>query len=299
MTLDRLALARGTLDRAARLRTQPDVLDRMWADPATRVLRLGDGRAPVRDRNGRTALDLVAPADAPADGLRALLGVDAAGTAYVAVDAQPQDGWATLRQVGAVLDDRDAGLLTVSVALLGWHATHQRCPRCGTPTEPIEAGWSRRCPRDGTGHYPRTDPAVIMAVVDDEDRLLLGHQPSWPERRYSTLAGFVEPGESLEAAVRREVAEEVGVVVGDVEYLGSQPWPFPASLMLGFTARAVDPTLRIDGVEISDARWFTRRELDEATRSGEIVVPPGISIARRLVEHWYGGSLDDAQEAWR
>jgi NAD+ diphosphatase len=299
MVLDRLALSRATIDRAAHVRTEPGLVERLWADPTTRVLRVGDGRAPVLRLDGGTRLHLVSPSQAPGDALRVLLGVDADGTAYVAVEDTPEEGWATLRQVGAVLDDRDAGLLTESVAVLGWHATHRRCPRCGTPTEPVEAGWSRLCPGDGTGHYPRTDPAVIMSVLDDDDRLLLGHQPSWPERRYSTLAGFVEPGESLEAAVRREVAEEVGVVVGDVQYLGSQPWPFPASLMLGFTARALDPTLRIDGVEIADARWFAREELAAAARSGEILLPPGISIARRLVEHWYGGELPDVQQAWR
>jgi NAD+ diphosphatase len=189
--------------------------------------------------------------------------------------------------------------MTESVAVLGWHATHTHCPRCGTPTEPVEAGWSRRCPADGSGHYPRTDPAVIMSVVDADDRLLLGHNPAWPDGRYSTLAGFVEPGESLEAAVRREVAEEVGVVVGEVEYLGSQPWPFPASLMLGFAARAVDPTISTDDVEITDARWFTREELRSAAAAGDVLLPSGVSIARRLVEHWYGGELPGAREAWR
>jgi NAD+ diphosphatase len=129
--------------------------------------------------------------------------------------------------------------------------------------------------------------------------LLLGHNPAWPERRFSTLAGFVEPGESLESAVRREVAEEVGVPVGDVDYLGSQPWPFPASLMLGFTARALDAQVKADGVEITDARWFTRDELTRSVSSGEVLLPPGVSIARRLIEHWYGAELTDAIEAWR
>jgi NAD+ diphosphatase len=144
---------------------------------------------------------------------------------------------------------------------------------------------------DGSEHYPRTDPAVIMAVVDADDRLLLGRQASWPEGRFSTLAGFVEPGESLESAVRREVAEEVGIAVGAVRYLGSQPWPFPSSLMLGFTARAESTTVvRGDG-EIAEARWYTRPELLADIRSGHFHVGPSISISRRLIEHWYGGEL--------
>ncbi|MFZ5869874.1 MAG: NAD(+) diphosphatase [Actinomycetota bacterium] len=285
MPLQRLALGRATVDRAAHLRTDPSLLDRVWAAPSTRVLRVGRGRTPVVDGAKGPALALVPPSQVPAGEVRVFLGEGPDGTAYVAVPAEPQESW--------------LGLLTEAVALLGWHATHPHCPRCGAPTEPVEAGWSRRCPADGSGHYPRTDPAVIMTVVDDDDRLLLGHNPAWPQRRYSTLAGFVEPGESLESAVRREVLEEVGVVVGDVEYLGSQPWPFPASLMLGFTARAVDPTVRTDGVEITDARWFTREQLAAAVTSGEVVLPGGISIARRLVEHWYGAELVDGTESWR
>lgn len=299
MTLPGLVLGRFTTDRAGHLRADPELLDRLWRAPSTRVLRVGEGRVPVVDEDGRPRLHLVPPAEAPGNGLRVFLGAAPDGTGYVAVATPAEDGWLGLRQLGAVLDDTDAGLMTESVAILGWHATHTHCPRCGTPTEPVESGWSRRCPRDGTGHYPRTDPAVIMAITDESDRLLLGHNPAWPPRRYSTLAGFVEPGESLEAAVRREVLEEVGVVVGDVSYLGSQPWPFPASLMLGFTGRATHPTLRADGVEITDARWLTREQLAQASSSGQIQLPSGISIARRLIEHWYGGRVPGDDDPWR
>jgi NAD+ diphosphatase len=155
------------------------------------------------------------------------------------------------------------------------------------------AGHTRRCVNDDSEHYPRTDPAVIMLVVDDDDRLLLGRQVSWPERRFSTLAGFVEPGESLEAAVRREVHEEAGITVDAVTYLGSQPWPFPSSLMLGFTAHARDTAVdRRDG-EIAETRWYTREGMLADIASGELLVSPSISISRRLIEHWYGGSLPE------
>lgn len=195
------------------------------------------------------------------------------------------------RTRGHLLDDRDAGLASTAVGLAAWHPRHPRCPRCGAPTVPVLGGWVRRCTVDGSDHYPRTDPAVIMAVTDDEDRLLLGHAPQWPERRFSTLAGYVEPGESLEAAVRREVGEEVGIEIGDVTYQGSQPWPFPASLMLAFTARARSTTVRVDGVELTEARWFTRTELAEAVRSGAVLLPTHTSVARALIHDWFGGPV--------
>ena len=312
MALAPLQLSRSAVDRRADERTEPGVLARAWADEATRVLRWADGLTPVVAGDGPPRLDLVPPsavaaalpASGPGAGPVVLLGRDGDGVLHLAAEVDPPDGgaaaagWQDLRALGTVLDDRDAGLLTEATAVLRWHLVHPRCPRCGAPTEVVAAGWVRRCPADGSDHFPRTDPAVIMAVVDDDDRMLLGHNPAWPAGRYSTLAGFVEPGESLEAAVRREVLEEVGVVVGEVTYLGNQPWPFPASLMLGFTARAVDTAVRTDDVEINDARWFTREQLRAAAAAGEVVLPGGISIAARLVEHWYGGPLP-ASGDWR
>ena len=194
--------------------------------------------------------------------------------------------WEDLRSVGAALPDLDAGLLTTGVALAHWHDRHPRCPLCGTPTEIVRAGWTRRCPADGSEHFPRTDPAVIMLVHDGGDRCVLGRQASWPPGRYSILAGFVEPGESLEGAVIREVDEEVGLAVTDVTYSGSQPWPFPASLMLGYTARVTgteDLVLR-DG-ELAEARWVTKEEI----RRGDVVaLPPPVSIAYRIIADWLG-----------
>jgi NAD+ diphosphatase len=195
-------------------------------------------------------------------------------------------------------DVRLAGLLTQALALSNWHAAHTHCPRCGSPTRVAQSGYVRVCEADGSEHYPRTDPAVIMTVVDDDERLLLGRQAAWPVGRFSTLAGFVEPGEELEAAVRREVHEECGIVVDDVRYVASQPWPFPASLMCGFTGHAATTDVHVDGVEISEARWFTRASLREALASGEVLAPNRLSIARFLIEDWYGGSLGDLG-SWR
>jgi NAD+ diphosphatase len=193
------------------------------------------------------------------------------------------DRWADLREVGASLDDRDAGLLTTAVALARWHDRHPRCPLCGSPTEIARAGWVRVCPVDSSEHFPRTDPAVIMLIHDGGDRCVLGRQASWPPGRFSILAGFVEPGESAEAAVAREVEEEVGLAITDVTYAGSQPWPFPSSLMLGYTARAVgDLTIVRHDDELAEARWLTRADL----RSGAVRLPPPVSIAHRIITDW-------------
>ncbi|WP_329241455.1 NAD(+) diphosphatase [Actinoallomurus sp. NBC_01490] len=290
-TLGWLALSRGALDRVGERRRDDAWLAETWANPRTRVIVVEGGKALVRPE---PALVFVPPEQAP-EGERYLLGVDGEETAYFAVSAplpaiegtEP----AGLRAVGARLDDRDAGLLTQAVALQNWHETHTHCPRCGAVTTPASAGHIRVCTVDGSEHFPRTDPAVIMLVHDDE-RMLLASSHKWPARRMSILAGFVEPGESLEQAVAREVREEVGVAVHDCRYLGSQPWPLPRSLMLGFFARAYDgQDLRVDGEEIKSARWFTREELRAATESGELGLPGRISIARQLIERWYGGEL--------
>jgi NAD+ diphosphatase len=210
--LDHLALARGTVDRVTRRRTDKDWIDAAWKDPRTRVLVVHDGHALVHDQQ---ELVFVAPQEAPA-GTRFLLGEDTDGTVYFGVSAplgpvSPGVRATSLREVGALLSDRDAGLLTHAVALANWHDTHLRCPLDGTPTVPDAAGHSAVCPKDGSEHFPRTDPAVIMLVTDPEDRCLLARNAAWPTRRVSILAGFVEPGESAEQAVIREVAEETGI----------------------------------------------------------------------------------------
>ena len=199
--------------------------------------------------------------------------------------------WAGFREAGAGLDTVEAALLIEATAIANWHEGHVRCPRCGAPTDVVHSGWVRRCPQDGSEHFPRTDPAIIVTVVGPDGRVLLGTGAQMRSTMYSTLAGFVEPGESLEQAVVREIAEEVGVRVTDCQYLGSQPWPFPASLMLGFTARTEDVAAEPDGTEVVRARWFERDELQAAVLSGEITLPSRLSIARALIEHWFGGRI--------
>lgn len=321
---DDLPLSRAGVDRAALLRTQDGFLAACIADDASRVLLVCDGEVVTGADRGVALLAPSTVAGLLPTGEQEwlLLGRDDDGTVYlarrvaarravprvgeasdvlvhaaggaagVAAPALP-DGlaWSALRDIGAELPAPQAGLATTAVALDAWHARHPRCPRCGSATRVAQSGWSRVCVVDDSEHYPRTDPAVIMAVVDADDRILLGHAAHWAAGRWSTLAGFVEAGESLEHAVRREVAEETGVVVGDVSYRGSQPWPFPASLMIGFHARAQSTDVHVDGVELTDARWFSRDELAAAVGSGEVIPPGRASIARALVEEWFGGPL--------
>jgi len=199
-----------------------------------------------------------------------------------------------LRDIGDRLHDRDAGLATSAVALTEWHQRNPRCPHCGEATEIIDGGWVRRCSTEDSLHYPRTDAAVIMAVTDEEDRILLGHAAHWPTGRFSTLAGYVEPGEPLEEAVVREVAEETSIVVGEATYRGSQPWPFPCSLMMGFRAQVRPGTgteVRVDGEELTEARFFTREQLLAQVQDGRVRLPMRSSIARALIEEWYGGPI--------
>jgi NAD+ diphosphatase len=273
------ALSRAAIDRAAHRRK-----DDAWLASARetgRLLVVDDEHRATAGEDGLLLVDASSH-----DGELFFLGVDEDATAYFGAVGQPPRALgarpAGLREVGALLSDRDAGLLVALVSLVNWHATHQRCPRCGEPTEPRQGGWVRRCDADGSEHFPRTDPAIIVLIHDGGDRCLLGRQPTWPPGRYSTLAGFVEPGESLEQAVAREVREESGVVVEDIVYRGSQPWPFPSSLMLGFEARATGGELGVGDDELEDVQWFTRAEL----RSGRPMLPPPASIAHWLITHW-------------
>jgi NAD+ diphosphatase len=299
-----LALSRSTVDRATDRRGDTAWLAEAWADPRAKVLVVQDGQALVTTRDGQLELVFVSPAEAP-EGTRFFLGVDADGVAYFgvsgAVEGEPVDRSDSaaakpmaLRQAGALLSDRDAGLMVHAVALAYWHDTHTHCPRCGTPTVPAPAGHLTTCPKDGTEHFPRLDPAVIMLVIDPDDRLMLARNALWPRGRMSVVAGFVEPGESAEHAVAREVYEETSIVVSQVCYLGSQPWPMPRSLMLGYEAKAAGgQRITVDEEEIGEARWFSRADLRAAIEEGELGIAPSSSIARRLIEYWYGGELPD------
>jgi NAD+ diphosphatase len=288
---DELALSRHAHDRLGNQRVDDAWIAARWEEATTRVMLLHRNTVAVDDGGERPVY--VAPQEAP-DGDRILLGWEGGTTYFAMLLPEPPEGlrMAGLREIGAVLEDRDAGLVTHAVALANWHRVHRHCPRCAGTLRSEQGGHIRRCEVCGRQQFPRTDPAVIMLVTDGHERCLLAHNAATHrERGYSTLAGFVEPGESLEQAVRREIGEEVGIDVGRVTYQGSQPWPLPASLMVGFFAEAETTAISVDGEEISDARWFTRDQLLAATQSGEVLLPGHISIARRLIERWYGGTL--------
>ncbi len=215
-----------------------------------------------------------------------LLGVGERGPVFAAEGDASRLSLLSLREAAASLPQADGGLAAYAAALLNWHRRHRFCANCGAPTEIREAGHVRGCPSCGAEHHPRTDPVVIMLVLRG-DEVLLGRQASWPPGRYSALAGFVEPGESLEEAVAREVLEESGVLVGPPRYVSSQPWPFPASLMLGFVAPWAGGEPHIGDQELEDVRWFAREEVEAALAGrGPLRLPPPLAIARRLVDGW-------------
>jgi NAD+ diphosphatase len=286
------AFARAAHDRLGLQRTDDEWLARQWSQEQPCVV-VTDGSSVLLDGD---RLALLIPKEAP-DGERIVLGslLDGEGPVHLAVlvDAIGPDapGRTDTRSAAIRLVAPHAGLMVHAAGLAQWHRTHPRCARCGSPTEAADAGHVRRCPVCGASHFPRTDPAVIMLVTDGAGRALLGRQPSWPEGRFSTLAGFVEPGESLEDAVRREVMEEVGVSVGDVRYAASQAWPFPASMMVGFFARASSTDIVVDAHEIAEARWVTREELGELAAASAMRMPSRLSISRWLIETWYEDEL--------
>ena len=213
--------------------------------------------------------------------------------------------FAALREFGAQLDKKQIGLAVQAQGLANWHEKHPRCSICGSPTLVTSAGAIRKCPQDNSEHYPRTDSAIIVLVKDKSDRILLGRQSVWPQNRFSTFAGFVEPGESFENCVIREVKEEAGVIVSQLKYLGSQPWPFPSSLMVAFEAITNAPeTAKPDGVEIEQLRWFNRSQIAADIADKKLLLPPKISVARAMIENWYCSAGLDAKdlgtgESWR
>jgi NAD+ diphosphatase len=209
----------------------------------------------------------------------------------------------SLRAIGSFLSPRDIGLAVHAQGLANWHSKHPRCSLCGGPTVVVLAGAVRRCPADQSEHYPRTDGAIIVLIKDDKDQVLLGRQKVWPKHRFSTFAGFVEPGESFEHCVIREVREEAGVELTKINYLGSQPWPFPASLMIAFEAVTNTPELaRADGDEIEEIRWFSREDMKAAIADKSLILPLEISVARQMINAWYGDGAEKdlvGAESWR
>jgi NAD+ diphosphatase len=293
------ALSRSTVDRASDLRTDEEGLREAWA-AGGRLLALDASlAAPVTGDEDAPRL-VWQPTDGqprPADAV--LLGREEgvsywtldtgepspAGSGFfdAATDAHRQ----TLLQVGQRLSAAESGMFTHAVAILTWHRNHTHCPRCGAPTEMAQVGAVRICTNDGSEHFPRIDPSMIVLVRSpDGERAVLGRGAQWPGKFYSCLAGFVEPGESAERCVEREVLEEVGLVVRDVQYQASQPWPFPSSLMLGFSAVADVAELHPQPGELADAVWFTRDEVRAAIAEGSLGIPPPVSIARGLIDDW-------------
>ncbi|GAA2515897.1 hypothetical protein GCM10010407_01560 [Rarobacter incanus] len=255
-------------------------------DPATRA----PAQAPMRGENAAVfAIDISGRDPLLA---AALVGAAAVVRSDISRETTAQlagidaDLFANLRAIGDGLDATDTALGVTAVALANWHSREGYCVGCGASTRIAEWGWIRICARCERLAYPRTDPAMIVTVTDSSDRILLAHASAWPPARYSLLAGFVEPGESAEQAVIREVFEETGIAVGTVRYAASQPWPFPSSLMLAFTAEHIRGGIRVDGEEITDARWFSREELEAALETGAVELPAASSIARVLINQW-------------
>ena len=222
---------------------------------------------------------------------------------HLVAEVDNQFEYKTLRQIGAFLSARDIGLTVHAQGLANWHQKHPRCSICGGATNVVLGGAVRKCVDDQSEHYPRTDSAIIVLVKDIQDRILLGRQKVWPKHRFSTFAGFVEPGESFENCVVREVGEEAGVQVSEINYLGSQPWPFPASLMIAFEAIPNTPQLaRPDGDEIEEIRWFTRADMKAAIADKSLILPLEISVARQMIKAWYGTGADIdlvGEDSWR
>jgi NAD+ diphosphatase len=275
----------GGLDRADHLRADPVAIMALLCDAEAREL-VWDNGAPAIDQDGGLRWQPII-GDPPL-----FLGFKDRSPRFSSLpDGNvPVDGRAHF-QLLSLLNAAEAPTFAAALSLANWHRRHGFCSVCGTPTEPNRGGWSRKCGNCGAEHYPRVDPVVIM-LAEHEGRLLLGRQPHYPPGRYSALAGFVEAGESIEAAVARELREEAGIGVEQVRYLCSQPWPFPSSLMIGAHARALDDSLIIDMNELDDARWFSREEVVAAQNAEEaapFLPPPPWAIARTLLEHWVGG----------
>ncbi len=307
MNVLKLPLASEAVDRSGELRLKPDELAKLWK--RARILHFASGKFRVKPnyeldfQSAEQIAQLRKDAEF-ADGEELFLGIDK-GIAYFAwcsdssdfENFETQENYQTLRTLGDSLSQLEMGLAIHSQAIANWHHTHQFCSRCGAPTLNANGGSLRKCSSDGSEHYPRTDGAVIVLVKDANDRVLLGRQKIWPEKRFSCFAGFVEPGESFEQTVLREVFEESAIRVDSITYLGSQPWPFPASIMISFSAIATNPDeAKADGEEIEEIRWLTREEMRTAIADKSLTLPPGMSVARKMIEFWYEKNGADVRD---
>ena len=276
-----------TIDRADNLRLDPERIAELAADPEARLLKLA-GFDPVLDDEGRLGWSPVAELAVGAELI--FLGLDAGIPLFAPLspmEQAPAPVWSVFRLLNA-MSGADAALWGTARSLIGWHGRHRFCANCGAPTALFRAGWGRKCGACSAEHYPRVDPVVIM-LAEHRGRVLVGRQPQYPAGRYSALAGFVEPGESIEEAVARELKEEAGIEVRDVRYVASQPWPFPGQLMIACIAEAVDDALTIDRTELEDARWMERAGVEAALRGdadAPFLAPPHFAIASTLLRHW-------------
>jgi len=288
------------MDRASELRKNQVTLDQLWAK--AKILHFSAGRLAVADDateirflNADQIAQLIAGSEFKS-GERYFLGLDqltsepyfAWNSSHLTHDSEVAPvGYTTLREIGGVLDELQVELALHTVALSNWHNTHPHCARCGATTSVAAGGAVRTCDSDKSEHYPRTDCAVIVLVRDSQDRILLGRQAIWPEGRFSCFAGFLEPGETFEQCVQREVFDESGVQVREINYLGSQPWPFPASIMISFEAITDLPeSARPDGEEIVEIKWLTRADLNAEVMAGTLSLPPGMSVSRKMIDRW-------------
>lgn len=285
------------MDRSGELRNQPEKLEELWSTAA--IIEVGKGRV----RSTPAGLSYISP-DQAIGGERYFLGINLESQkpyfawASGAVVSDVQD-YLTLRELAGELSALELEIAIHAIALANWHDAHPHCSKCGATTHVGLGGAVRICDVDESQHHPRTDAAVIVLIKDKADRILLGHQPVWPDGRFSTFAGFLEPGETFEQCVAREAFEEAGVTLREVKYLGSQPWPFPASIMIAFEAITVAPEdARPDGQEITELKWFTREELKAAAADGSLLLPPTVSVARRMIEGWLGETAVGG-ETWR
>ena len=298
MEILNLPLSRSTVDRAAHIRNDSAALETAWQSAS--IIHFNGTEFFTRQRH----LEFLRADQTSGAGERIFLG-ERDGNFYFLWCSEGNLGadedYKTLREISSELSNLEIGLAVHGQAVAHWHHKHPVCSICALPTTPELGGSIRRC-GSGHEHYPRTDPAIIVLVKDKEDRILLGRQGVWPEHRFSTFAGFVEAGESFEQCVVREVFEEAGVAVTDIHYLGSQPWPFPQSLMIAFEATIQDPeNARPDGEEIVEIRWFTRNDLYAAITEGTLLLPPSISVARAMIQAWYGADRPPlpGAETWR